>query len=232
MKNDTTVARTTLQRVDNIEAKVDQLSLAIRSNSPLKDEMDDIQRSTASKSPCFDISEMVLKKESRIDSVTTQKCSCKSWYTSAASWNLGFIRGTFKERSRHYPTCPMFEVTQRTQRRAVRICLPFLRPATAYYVSFDVLVGAGGTRLQHRMVCRRVIPRDSPSFQLLRSEGLRPTADHINSIRTSLAAMFANGELFANDVDENGETLLHVSFICDKFVVRSCHTYLQTKHEL
>ena len=155
-----------------------------------------------------------------VDSFTTQRCSCKSWFTSAATWNLGFIRGTFEERSRHCPTCPLFKLAQRTHRRGVRICLPFFRRATGYYVSLDILVGAGGTRLEHRMACRRVVPYNSFYPLILERFRMTVTAKHFNSIRQSLGNMLAEVELFPNDVDEDGKTLLHVSVTYEKFECR------------
>ena len=48
MQNETTIARTTLQRTDDIEAKVDNMFLAIRNDSSLEEETEDVQRSEPS----------------------------------------------------------------------------------------------------------------------------------------------------------------------------------------
>jgi hypothetical protein len=129
MQNDYTVATTTLQRIHKIEAKVDQPSLAIGNNSSLKDVTNKIHCSPASKSSQVDVCEISPTKRSRIKLVTTRKCSCKLWFTSATSWDLVFIRGSFKELSRHWSRRPLFELSQRTHRRGAQICLPIVRPA-------------------------------------------------------------------------------------------------------
>ena len=212
MQTDSTVTKTTLQKIEEIEAKVDELSLALQANAPPKREAIEEQNRAGPGSYYIADPQRALEKATRLKQTDVQNCSCKSMFTATSSWDFKFVRLSLEQRSRHHPACPMFRTTQRHERKDVRLCLPFFSRAVGYYISLDVVIGAGGARLQSRMACRRVIPRHSPCFQLFGKPFVWTflKSDQINDIRKGLNTMFSNGEAFPNDVDPDGESLLHV----------------------
>ena len=215
LQTDLTIAKTTLQKMEEIEPKVDELFLALQANAPPQPGA--IEEPNRAAPGSYDIAnpKRALQKATRLKQIDVQDCSCKSMFTATSSWDFKIVRLSFEQRSRHHPACPIFRTTQRHERKDVRLCLPFFSRAVGYYISVDVLIGAGGARLQHRMACRRVVPRLSPCLRLFPDPANFSVieSDQVHGIRKGLSTTFTNGEASPNDVDLNGQSLLHVSVL-------------------
>jgi len=120
------------------------------------------------------------------------------------------------------PLCAMYtDPLQPAERWEVSVALPFAKHLVALGFSFGIVRGAGACVLKRDLCCLRKVSRDAPAFHLindrLSSLDLNASSELVAStfaqIRIELARIFRQQEAYPLDVNDDGDNLLHVSFL-------------------
>ena len=170
--------------------------------------------------------------------LTSQRCSCQSSTVSKSTdrsgrwgprkpWNAIIFSATVN----HGRNCPFYRPSQKTNEVGVHFSYCGLWLARAVRASLAITTGAGGFSISPDVSFSPVVPSDSPAFTLLRrsfpnftllrrSSPDRSTAidlhQHFEKQVRQLELLFRDGKASPYDLDQDGNTILHVitTFAC------------------
>lgn len=160
-----------------------------------------------------------------------QRCTCRALFryrryghsivygkkgiSMLAPWNVV----TFSSSLIHHRDCVLSRESQETKQFGLRIAFggPLLRGAI--HAAMSMTRGSGGFSLSPALTFNYVVPSNTGQFKLLNSSlgyALRwaPAADVRTAFefrRRELLRLYQEGKASPSDVDENGETVMHVS---------------------
>ena len=120
----------------------------------------------------------------------------------------------------HHSDCPLFTISEITEERGFRLSYCGAWLARAVYASVAITKGAGGFSISPNLAVRPVVPRSSRIFKLFRHspdnlpKELVKSRDLQSTLEWTicqLVRLFEDKDASPYDVDEDGNTLLHVS---------------------
>lgn len=151
-----------------------------------------------------------LQRESR--------CTCRG-YIDSHEWRIpGLFSLRAESASDHLPSCPFHLSKKRTARYDVGLEILRLWRSYATHWTLEIVRGAGGSVLKRSMLCKRIVPKNSPAFALLDpntyGEVYREVLSSVQAVqqlRRRLDDLFRTEQACPTDEMQSGWTLLHVS---------------------
>ena len=141
----------------------------------------------------------------------TKTCSCPA-RPNNYTWELfGLIKFTTSTSAPHLPSCRLYRYGQRHYRRDLSIFSPLIWTYVGVQATLKVTRGARACILSRTLLCRRIVPHDSPLFEaLIPRLGRDANMLDVQRVRKRLTTMFSKGEATPADVSEYNETILEV----------------------
>ena len=149
-------------------------------------------------------------------------CSCVPNRQTHDIWKgWRYWRLSRESYSQHSIECPLYPNTQKTKSVKIRCMLPtwFLSRMIDY--TFSITSGAGGFAISPQLTTIRIVHGDySPAFSqvgllrdLMIQHDKKGAVQLLDDIIGGLRGLFCAGYASPFDVDEDGRTLFHVSYI-------------------
>lgn len=173
-----------------------------------------------------------------------EKCTCRASLVQHKSTSSGYVLWSYSwlrmsmglQSSSHDASCPLSQLTQKIDVATISLkhCGIFL--AGAIKASLTIKRGCGGLSISPNLECARVVPADSPAFQLVdwnaayAEQQLNCIEDFANYFETGireLERLLREGRASVYDVNIDGQTLLHVRVDKDYFRDSAGHSCAQ-----
>lgn len=120
----------------------------------------------------------------------------------------------------HQKSCAFFKYAEKEKSWNLRVVYCGRIVARALRLSIDLTWGAGGYSISPSLSCNRLVSSQSPVFRLVLDSPwivhkAAGCSERIDSLMRSIGRLYQDRKASVHDVDENGDTILHVShFIC------------------
>ena len=146
----------------------------------------------------------------------SSRCSCQPSKYSLTLNNAPGLRVLLNTSSlNHHKDCPLSNYSKSEKLFKIRLwyCGGIL--AQAIEASIHLTRGAGGFSISPNLSFSCVVPSNSNAFRLFRSYDLirGPRPQDLDVLIESLSRLFQDGKASPRDVDEDGNSLLHVSYL-------------------
>lgn len=198
------------RKAHSVQARLHQTPDLLRTVS---DEFNRIENVTSSSSLSVTKSGVFVPISTRRSS-RSRKCSCRpsNYFLKFPFWNANFSSSALI----HREDCDSFKYPQKENLLNLRFVYCGWIISQAITASFHLKRGAGGFSISPKLNCTRVVPYEGSVFPLVDKTTFhysykRSFIDTTNSVIKQIDREFRRGNASPYDVDENGNTLLHVS---------------------
>lgn len=172
------------------------------------------------RSVCDDVGlSSAYPRSTRLNRLSRQ-CSCKSHTqrhsTFLSSKSLSVSKSTIYTTC-HRPECVYWHPFQ--QSHSMRLTASYMSSILMMTLraTINISTGAGGCSISPSLSYHRIVPNTAPAFSLLTEEKLQGAcqnpSEYLATVSNSLIRLFRKGEALPQDVNEEGENILHVSRI-------------------
>ena len=159
--------------------------------------------------------------------ILRKECTCTSSYVHGKPRHFVNRVAKFRKSSlglglqslKHDSSCPLFKYYPKSTIVTVAVQYVGILLTGAIRVSITINRGAGGTSISPTLDFARVVPSDSHAFKIVRwneafdegkVENITELDKYLRDTLKELELLFRDGNASPHDVDELGNTLLHV----------------------
>ena len=176
---------------------------------------------------------MTAQSPSRLDRRTWKRtkqkayCSCATLIrrrdTTYSVGRVDFFKSSV-ESNNHSVTCPLYIRTEATTTVGFKMGYYGRLLANTVRATISITTGAGGYTINPCLKLHAIVPKNSPAFRLLdfdhckecflttRAPRSKEISEYFENALRQLYELFKDGRASPTDVDESGQTLLHVIY--------------------
>jgi hypothetical protein len=152
-------------------------------------------------------------------------CTCSTSYAFKDYQYLSRVVSLFYSTERyetHLPQCPFYTSPQQVRKLGARFHSIGYLLSTAILATVSMTTGASGFSITPHLSFKAVVPSNSPAFALFSRDNYQKSLNRrsatagqiLDSIMPRLLRLFAEQQASPTDVNEFGESLLHVETTC------------------
>lgn len=151
----------------------------------------------------------------------TPRCSCRP-STAFKAFSAPRLRGSTRSLSawfslsyfKHCQDCPLFATSERKHSIGINLSYCGLILAKAARASISITRGAGGFSISPKLTFSPVVPSNSAVFSVFdfgHWDSVTDTQQKLKAFLKTLGRLFQDGKASPFDVDEDGNSILHVN---------------------